>query len=455
MSFNKDFVWGAATASYQIEGAAFEDGKGLSVWDTYCEDPGRVFEMNHGNVACDHYHRYKEDVQLMKEIGLKAYRMSISWPRVMPNGIGKINEKGLDFYDRLIDELLEKGIDPYVTLFHWDYPYELFKRGAWHNPDSVKWFAEYVGVIVDKLSDRVNKWMTINEPQVFIGHGYVNAKHAPGLKVGSREIIQMAHNVLLGHGSAVQVIRERSKQPCKVGFAPCASIMVPNSQNLKDIEAARKGMFDLSRLKKIEELVWSSGLWMDPVFLGKYPDRILELFGKYLPENYEADLKIIGQELDFFGCNIYSGHYIEAGEDNQPKAVEQVTGHALTGFNWNIVPEALYWGPKFFHERYKKPIIITENGLSSKDWVSLDGKVHDEGRIDFLHRYIGQFKKAAEEGVDVGGYFQWTLMDNFEWAEGYKERFGLIHVDFPTGKRTIKESGYWYKKLIESNGDIL
>jgi beta-glucosidase len=450
MSFSKEFIWGAATAAYQIEGAALEDGKGLSVWDMCCKRPGFVKDGDTGNVACDHYHRYKEDIQLMKELGLKAYRLSISWPRVLPNGTGKVNEKGLAFYDNLIDELLKNGITPYVTLFHWDYPYELYKKGGWLNADSSDWFGEYTKVIMNKLSDRVKYWITENEPQCYINLGHSNGIHAPGLKLDFPDVLLAAHNSLLAHGKSVQAIRAFSKQPCEIGYAPVGGVCIPNTNSPEDIEAARRSMFELSQPN-----IWTNSWWMDPVFLGKYPESGLKVFEKYLPDINENDMKTIHQPIDFFGVNIYQGTRIAMGKDGKPETVTKSVGYEQTAMKWPVTPEALYWGPRFFYERYGKPIVITENGLSNTDWVALDGKVHDPQRIDFLHRYIREFKRAAKDGIDAKGYFAWSLMDNFEWGEGYNERFGLIHVDYATQKRTIKDSGYWYKSVIESNGDIL
>lgn len=450
MSFSKDFVWGAATAAYQIEGAAFEDGKGLSVWDMCCKKKGFVKDGDTGNIACDHYHRYKEDIQLMKEIGLKAYRLSISWPRVLPDGIGKVNEKGLDFYDKLIDELLDNGITPYVTLFHWDYPYELYKKGGWLNSDSSDWFAEYTKVVVERLSDRVNHWITENEPQCYITLGHSRGVHAPGLKLDLNDVLIAAHNSLLAHGKAVQTIRKYSKQPCEIGYAPVGSVSFPQTNSVKDIEAARMAMFNFK-----EPNLWCNSWWMDPIFLGSYPEDGLKVFEPWLPNIKAEDMKIINQPIDFLGLNIYHGQKVCMGKADNVETVKKNIGYNQTAIKWPVTPETLYWGPKFFYERYKKPIIITENGLSNTDWVSLDGKVHDPQRIDFLHRYIKEYKRAAEDGVDIKGYFCWSLMDNFEWAEGYNERFGLIHVDYTTQKRTLKDSAYWYKQVIDSNGNIL
>ncbi len=451
MGFPEKFIWGAATASYQIEGAAFENGKGLSVWDTFCRKPGTVFQRHNGDIACDHYHQYQEDVQLMKELGLQAYRFSISWPRVLPEGVGRLNKEGLDFYDQLTDELLDNGIKPIITLFHWDYPYELYTRGGWINPESPDWFAEYTKTVVERLSDRVEYWVTLNEPQCFIGLGHYSGEHAPGLKLSMDEVLAAGHHALLAHGLSVQVIRDLSKQKCKIGYAPVGSVVIPETETNEDIEAARRLAFSTSK----HQAVWSNSWWMDPVFLGSYPEDGLKLLEEHLPTIKAGDLETINQPLDFFGVNIYRGTVVRAGLNGQPEKVKLDAGYPRTAINWPVTPKALYWGPRFFYERYQKPIIIMENGLSNQDWPSLDGAVHDPQRIDFTHRYLLELERAIRDGVDIQGYFHWSLMDNFEWAEGYNERFGLVYVDFQTQKRIIKDSGYWYKRLIESNGRIL
>lgn len=451
MSFSKDFVWGAATASYQVEGAAYEDGKGLSVWDMCCRKPGFVKDGDTGDVACDNYHRYREDVGIMKEIGLQAYRFSISWPRVIPEGVGKVNYKGLDFYDKLTDELLKNNITPYVTLFHWDYPYELYKRGGWLNPDSSDWFADYTSVIVDKLSDRVTHWMTLNEPQCFVLLGHLQGEHAPGLKLDKTDVLLVTHNSLLAHGKSAAVIRNRSKLACEIGYAPVGATMMPDTNSEKDVEFARTMMFSCH-----EQSLWANSWWMDPVFIGKYPEDGLKVYEKWLPKIGQDDLKIINQPTDFFGCNIYQGMKVRAnGTSPADIFVKKPVGYAQTTMKWPVTPEALYWGPKFFYERYGKPILITENGMANSDWVSVDGKVHDPQRTDYMYRYIREFKKAVKDGVSAKGYFAWTLMDNFEWAHGYNERFGIVYVDFNTLARTIKDSAFWYKNVIASNGEII
>ena len=450
MTFPKDFIWGAASASYQVEGAAYEDGKGLNVWDMFCRTPGKVWESCTGDVACDQYHRFKEDVTLMKELGLKAHRFSISWSRVLPEGTGKPNPKGLAYYDALVDALLAAGITPWVTLFHWDYPYELFCRGGWLNPESPAWFAEYASLIVKQLSDRVQHWMTINEPQVFLHLGHVDGTHAPGLKLDWPEVLRAAHNTLLAHGRAVQVIRAEAKKTPTVGFAPVGVTSIPVSDSPADIEAARRGMFSV-----YEKSLWMNTWFSDPIFLKQYPEDGLALFGSALPKVDPGDMEIIGQPLDFYGMNTYQGEYVRAGRDGVPELVPMPNTRPQTHYYWSITPEALYWGPRFFYEQYKKPIVVTENGMSNTDWIHQDGKVHDPQRIDYTQRYLTQLKKACADGVEVKGYFHWSIMDNFEWAAGYRQRFGMVYVDYPTQKRVPKDSAYWYKDVIETNGKNL
>jgi beta-glucosidase len=450
MSFPNDFIWGAAASSYQIEGGAYEDGKGLSVWDMFCRQPGKVWEGNTGDVSSDHYHHYQEDARLMGKIGIKAYRLSISWPRVIPGGTGAISERGLAFYDRLVDALLENGVQPWVTLFHWDYPYELYKRGGWLNPDSSDWFAEYTKVIVDKLSDRVSHWMTLNEPQVFIDAGHREGRHAPGLQLGYSDLLTAAHNSLLAHGKAVQVIRAGAKSKPVIGAAPVSQPAIPATDNEKDIEAASDYMFSV-----MEKTFMNTAWFADPIVLGRYPEDGLKLFGGDMPEFPDKDMDIICQPLDFYGTNIYQGKAIRATGDGGVKVSTESETTVLTTMEWPITPKAMYWGPRFLYERYKLPIVITENGIANMDWIHRDGKVHDPQRIDYLSRHLSQFRRAINDGVDAMGYLVWTIMDNFEWAHGYRQRFGLIYVDYATGQRTLKDSAHWYKDVIASNGESI
>lgn len=455
-TFPSGFVWGAATSSYQIEGGALADGAGPSIYEPFCRQEGKVFGGHTGTVAADHYHRYREDVGLMREIGLKAYRFSISWPRVMPEGTGRVNEAGLSFYDKLVDELLKAGVEPWVTLYHWDFPQALQLKGGWLNRESAAWFAEYARVIVDRLSDRVSKWMTINEPQVYIKFGYGDGKIAPGLKLGLEEQLAACHNALRAHGRAVQVIRQHAKKTPTVGWALVGRTDYPATESAADIDAARRGTLGV-----LTPDLWNNTWYADAAFFGRYPEDGERVYGTAnLPRIEAGDMAEINQRLDFYGLNIYDGRMVKAGvKGSDGKAaievVPQPDGQGQTAIKWFVTPPALRFGPRFIHERYKVPVYITENGLSNVDWVALDGRVHDPQRIDYTTRYLRELRKAIDDGADIKGYFHWSLLDNFEWAEGYKERFGLIHVDYATGKRTPKDSAAWYRSVIESNGATL
>lgn len=448
MGFPEGFRWGVATASYQIEGAPYKVGGGKSVWDLFSRRPGATHSFENGDVACDHYNRYREDVALMKELGIPNYRMSISWPRVIPDGTGKVCEEGLDFYDKLVDALLEAGITPGVTLYHWDMPVEVYYRGGWLNRECADWFADYTKLIIDRLSDRVGIWMTLNEPQVFVGLGLHSGGHAPGDKYNFPEVLRAGHNALLAHGKAVQVIRAHAKTTPEVGWAPVGSPKIPFTESPEDIEAARQAMF-----ANDEPSVWSNSWWSDPVYLGHYPEDAMTKWEAHLPEIKAGDMETICQPMDFYGNNTYNGQTVRMGANGKPEQVPHATGIGRTIYHWPVTPDCLYWGSRFYYERYGKPIVITENGLGLSDWVHLDGKVHDPQRIDFLHRYLKGLKRAAEENIPVTGYYQWSFMDNFEWQEGYKHRFGLVYVDYQTQERIPKDSAYWYKDVIATNGE--
>lgn len=452
MSFKENFIWGAASSSYQVEGAAYEDGKGLSIWDVYAKEPGKVYGEHNADTACDHYHRYKEDVALMKELGLKAYRFSINWPRILPNGIGPINPAGIQFYNNLIDELLKNNIEPYITLYHWELPYELHKKGGWLNEESIKWFGDYAKVIAEHFSDRVKYFFTFNEPQCFVGLGYLSGGHAPGLKCALRDTFQIAHNVMKAHGQAVIELRHHAKQKINIGYAPTGPFCYPETDSAVDIEAARRATFSCP---DFDNWTWNISWFSDPVMLGKYPEEGLAKYEEFLPVITKEDLQLMHQPTDFYGQNLYHGQMVRHHKDKGFEQVKRYDGFPKTAIQWPVTQESLYWASKFLYERYKKPIYITENGLSCHDWVSVDGKVHDPNRIDYYHRYIQQLKKAVRDGVEVDGYFAWSIMDNFEWGNGYSDRFGLIYVDFLNQHRIIKDSGYWYKELIKTNGSTL
>lgn len=447
MSFPKNFWWGAATAAYQVEGAVNKDGRGRTVWDLFCERPGAVWSGHSGAVASDHYHHWREDVGWMRQLGLLAYRFSIAWTRVLPEGTGRVNAKGLAFYDRLVDALLAANIQPFITLFHWDYPLELYYRGGWLNRDSAEWFADYATVVAKKLGDRVRYWLTLNEPQCYITFGHQEGIHAPGLKLGWTEVLRAVHHTLLAHGRGVQALRAHCRTKPQIGWASVSLVKMPASSRAADIRAAREATFAVRPGN-----LWNNTWWMDPIYLGRYPADGLKAYAPHEPPVRDGDLKVISSPLDFFAFNIYNGEFVRAG---QSESVRWPEGHPLTLFYWPVTPSCLYWAVRFFAERYRLPIIITENGMSCIDWVAEDGRVHDPQRIDFTRRYLRELRRAMAEGVDVRGYFHWTLLDNFEWAEGYRQRFGLIHVDYPSGRRTPKDSFYWYQRVIATNGASL
>ncbi len=449
MGFSENFVWGAATSAYQIEGAVKEEGKGEHIWDVYVKEPGHIYGGHNGDRACDHYHRFREDVSIMKEIGIMAYRFSIDWSRVLPEGFGSVNERGIAFYDSLIDELLKNGIEPYITLHHWELPYEIYKRGGWMNPQIVEWFGEYARLIAERFSDRVTHFFTLNEPQCFVGLGYLTGDHAPGIKAPLRDTFEMAHNVLKAHGRAVQMLRQYGKQKLTVGYAPTCGMCYPETENAEDIEAARQALFAMNQ--DDQNWTWNVSWWSDPVLLGNYPEEGLKRYEPYLPRITDEDMKLIAEPIDVYGQNIYNGRCIRMGRDGMPEEVKRCEGFPKTAVSWPVTPEALYWGPKFLYERYRKPVYITENGMSCHDVVSIDGKVHDPNRTDFLARYLKELKRAAGE-IDLRGYFHWSLMDNFEWEKGYSERLGLVYVDYQTQQRMKKDSAYWYRDVIRSNG---
>ena len=452
MSFPKNFLWGTATASFQIEGAWNEDGKTPSIWDEFCEQPGAISDHSNGKTACDHYHRFREDVALMAEYGIKNYRFSVSWPRILPEGTGKVNEAGVAFYNALIDCLLEYGIRPWMTIYHWDLPACLERKGGWVSEQMPEWFAEYTCVLPYRFGDRVKDFFTINEPQCIIGLGYMTGGFAPGLKLGLKEQVTACHNLLKSHGRACQVLREKVKD-VRIGYAPCGASVIPKDENNPaDVEAARKAYFAVEKDSPSFSVSWFS----DPVVLGTYPEDGLKRYGQYLPEGWQEDMKVICQPLDFYAQNIYEGREVRAAENEDGwETVPYPAGHPRTLCGWPVTPRALYWGPRYLWERYHVPFLISENGMSSHDCVMLDGKVHDPHRIDYLHRYIREYRRAGEDGVDIRGYFCWSLMDNFEWARGYSERFGLVYVDYPTGKRTPKDSMAWFAETIRTNGENL
>lgn len=450
MGFRDGFVWGAATAAYQVEGAALEGGKGRSIWDDFSHTPGKVYGEHTGDMACDHYHRFREDVALMRSLGVKHYRFSVAWARVLPLGEGQANETGLRFYDELIDCLLENGITPLATLYHWDLPSALQQRGGWLSPESPRWFEAYAALVARRFGARVQDYFTFNEPQCIVGLGNATGAHAPGLLLPPRDTILMSHHIHLAHGLATSRIRELVPG-ARVGFVGCGPAAVPATDVPEDVQAARAAYFAIPDADPVR-WVWNPAWWADPVMLGQYPQDGLSHFGQYLPKGFERALPMIGQPLDYCAHNFYEGRLVRAGGEHSFTQLPWPAGHARTACDWPVVPDTLYWGPRFLHERYHKPVFITENGMSGHDWVSLDGAVHDTARIDFLHRYLLALRRAADDGVPVYGYLAWSLLDNFEWSRGYRERFGLVHVDFETQVRTPKDSAAWYARVMAENG---
>lgn len=447
--FRDDFVWGVASSAYQIEGREEGDGCGKNIWDTFTEE-GRILDGHNAYTACDHMHRYKEDYQLMKMLGIRAYRFSMSWARILPEGTGKVNEKAIALYRDMILEMKKNGVEPYITMYHWEFPQALQDKGGWLNEDVIEWFGEYAKVVAENFSDICENFITLNEPECFVGIGHLSGIHAPGLKLPQKDVFQIAHNALRAHGQAVINLRKYACRPIKVGYAPTCGMAYPASNKPEDIEAARKVLFGFEQ--PMDNWTWNVAWFNDPVFLGKYPEEGLKKFAEYLPEITEEDMKLISQPLDFMGQNIYNGYMVKAAEDGGFEYVDRYPGFPKTAANWPVTPECFYWGVKFLYDRYKLPLYITENGMSCHDDVSLDGKVHDPNRQNFLDLYISALQKANDEGVDVRGYFLWTFLDNFEWDKGYTERFGIVHVDFRTQKRIVKDSAFWYQKIIESNG---
>ena len=426
------FVFGTSTASYQIEGAWDEDGKGPSIWDTFTAEPGHIKEGDDGTVACDHYHRYREDVGLMRDLGADAYRFSISWPRVQPRGSGPVNEAGLDFYDRLVDELAAAGVAPMATLYHWDLPQALQDAGGWQARETAERFAEYAALCVDRLGDRVAQWVPVNEPNVvtLLGHGL--GWHAPGLQLGF-DALPVAHHVNLAHGLAVQALRAGGAR--EVGSAT----------NHHPVRAATDSDADRGAAELFDAL-WNR-LFADPMLLGAYP----ELLVGALPVE-DGDLTAISAPLDFYGFNYYNPMVIGAAPEGAevPFAMHQLTGYPTTDFGWPIVPGGLRDVIAELRERYPEipPLYVTENGCSYGMGPDADGVVDDQPRIDYLDAHLRAVADAVADGADVRGYFCWSLLDNFEWAEGYSQRFGLVHVDYDTQARTPKGSFRWYADTI-------
>ncbi len=467
MKFTDDFIWGAASASYQIEGGWDADGKGPSIWDEFAHTPGKIAYGHTGDVACDAYHRFEEDLDLMQSLGIKAYRFSVSWPRIIPDGSGEINEAGLAYYDRLIDGCIERGIEPWVTLYHWDLPLALDKKGGWLNRETAESFGRFGEIFAKHFKGRVTNYYTFNEPQCIIGLGHKFLSHAPGRLLSDEEAFISWHHIVLAHGLAAK--RMRAVDPdLAIGIASTGALTY-----LKDKPAVTpEGMTDAAFLSLPVEQnpgwFFNHQWFLDPVVFGKYPDDPNHPWQacKSLPF-VEDDLKLVASEsVNFIGLNIYNGTQVEVIDDDtvlteddvvsgQCRVVNHYPGYPRTALKWPVTPEILYWGPRLINERYNLPVMITENGLSCNDKIYLDGKVHDLDRIDFLHRYLRELRAAVNDGVPITGYFHWAFTDNLEWHSGFDDRFGIIYVDYRTLERIPKDSALWYRKVILTNGQEL
>lgn len=441
-SFPPGFLWGSATASYQVEGAVNEGGRGKSIWDTFSHTPDKVAGGDTGDVADDFYHRYREDIALMKQMGLKTCRFSVAWSRIFPSGTGAPNQQGLDFYRRVVDAMLEAGITPYCTLYHWDLPQVLQDKGGWENPDCSKWLADYEGFTAGKLAPHVKNFMTVNELRIFTELGYSTGTHAPGLHVDRKRLAQLCHHAVLGHGRSVQAIRAATPSGTQIGLADNAIVTVPAIENEETIEAARKAYRE------------ENARFLTVIHEGRYTDGYLRRLGADAPHFTAEELKAISTPLDFVGLNVYEGTYVWADHGESGYAVLPPPASYPSMYSpWlRITPEAIYWSPRHVTDLWgAKTIYITENGTSSKDVVAPDGQVYDTDRVMFLRNYFAQMQRATADGIPVKGYFLWSFLDNFEWADGYDKRFGIVYVDFRTQRRIPKLSAAFYRDVISRN----
>ena len=431
--FPQDFRWGAATAAYQIEGAWDEDGKGQSIWDRFSHTHGKVTNGGTGDIACDHYHRFKDDIGLMRHLGLKRTRFSTAWTRILPSGRGRINPLGLDFYNHIVDALYAANIEPFPTLYHWDLPYTLHEKGGWTDRNVAYAFADYAALMVKRLGDRVRYWTTFNEPSVIMFNGYLTGEHAPGIQ-NAKVAYQVGHHLMLAHGLAVQAMRSVAPH-LNYGIVLNQWMADPASDARADIAAAQS--------------VWdrSEPLFLDAIFKGHYPPQMYDQLGENMPDIKDGDMALISQKLDYVGLNYYSRNLVSSSEIISP-----VPGSEYTEMDWEVCAPALRRMLNKIHNEYRlPPIYITENGAAFPDEVSPDGKIHDERRLDYLRQHFIQTRLVMQDGVDVRGYFVWSLLDNFEWAHGFTKRFGLIHVNYDTQERIIKISGNWYADVIRKN----
>lgn len=442
--FPKGFLWGTATAAYQVEGAAREDGRGLSIWDTFTQTPGRIANGDTGDIADDEYHLYREDIRLMKALGVMCYRFSISWSRIFPEGVGRLNSEGLDYYERVVDELLRAGIQPFCTLFHWDLPQKLQDKGGWQSRDTAEAFAEYAGLIAARLSDRISHFMTTNEISSFI-NGYKSVHDAPGLQVSAAAMSQLTHYALLAHGLGLQAMRASARSSTQIGLAENLVTATPVLDSPAHVKAAATALRE------------ENASILTAIMEGRYTNRYLENLGDNAPKFTPEEMKIIGGRLDFVGLNIYTPSYVWASDSSSGyEMVPFPDRYPRMDSTWlTIGPEALYWTPRLVSQVWQPAcIFITENGASAVDTLTPGGKVWDIGRVMYLRNYLLHLQRAVNEGFPIRGYFLWSFLDNFEWADGYERRFGIHYVDFKTQKRIPKLSAEFYRSVIAQNAVV-
>jgi beta-glucosidase len=441
ISFPAGFTWGVATAAPQIEGAAFTDGKSPSVWDTFCRQPGKVLNGDNLDIACDHYHRFDEDFALMRKLGIRHYRLSLAWPRIMPDGDGTVNPKGVDFYHRLFDSMAKNDIKPWVTMYHWDMPQALEDRGGWRVRGSVDAFARYADTIVQAYGDQVKNWITLNEIFCFTRLGYGNGQKAPGRRESEQVVNQTFHHALMAHGQGVRAVREHGGTGARVGLTDNIVVTAPVDLQPANVAAAKKAF--------VEENIRV----LDPLFTGRYGATYRRITGADAARTKPGDLALIAQKTDFIGLNIYTGFFVRAGKGGRPEKIEYPTGYPRSDCAWlYLLPQVLYWGPKLVTDLYgKRPIYITENGAGYDEDAPVNGELHDLHRREYVRNCLTQLREAMKDGVPVKGYFLWSFMDNYEWEDGYQRRFGIVYNDFKTQQRTPKLSARWYAQVIKAN----
>ena len=454
MHFPENFMWGTASAAYQIEGAPSEDGKSPSIWDTFSHIPGKTYNGHTGDIACDAYHLYETDLNLMHNLGIRHYRFSIAWSRILPDETDNVNPAGLDYYDRLVDGCISRGIEPWITLYHWDLPQYLQDQGGWQNRKTAYAFAKYSDLVASHFKGRVSHFITINEPQCIVGMGHGFGNHAPGILLSPEDMFTVWHDLMLAHGLACRAIRKHIPD-AMIGAASTGNLAYPDRKT-KDIPQEARDASFLS-LPASENPGWffNHQWFLDPICLGHYPEDPHSPWAEPSRNIPKEDLKTIAQPLDFIALNIYNGHEMCLDEHGRYQIAEKYPGYPRTALKWPVTPEVLYCGPRLIYDRFHLPMIISENGLSCNDKIYLDGKVHDPDRIDFLHRYLIELRQACAEGIPVLAYLHWAFTDNYEWHSGYEERFGLVYIDYRNQERIPKDSAYWYQETILANGENL